>query len=699
NKIDFSPNGDGAIDTITPILSYLRNMKELEVEVLDSNGKVIRTLAQQLDVTKHFYDDNDENPRYEILTSATWDGTINNKIVADGTYTYRVKAKVDYENAYWQNFDFKVNVDTVAPTVNKVNYNKDTKQLEVVAEDNNQGHIYAYVLINDGEPIDANTTGKFDLSKLDYTKCSVEVYDYARNKKSVKVTEATTGEYKEPTGPAQGDTTIPAVRITGPEFQEILNNSKVTVAGTVQDASAIAEFTINGKNVPLTFDTHTGLWNFSTEVELEDGYHSIKVAAKDAANNKIEFAHKVFVDTTIPTIDLEAIPTETTKNSIIISGKISDNLPSLKVKVNDNIVKTIAPDWKYFNDLLNANYDLAYEVNLEEGENKIVIEAIDKALNTTVKEVTINKVSKIVESTARLYGNDRYETAVEVSKAGWDNSDMAVIANGLAYADALVAAPLASNYDAPILLTEAGQLTDATCVELMRLGVKTIYVVGGTSAVSEAAVKEMTEMGIDVVRLGGENRYETSLEVAKHLDRQKNIENIYVAGGYAPADALTIASKAATDRTPIILVENNEAPKKILGWLKNQELKSACVIGGESAVKKSVIKDLARALPQGIIINRIGGADRYETNALVIENLFAKEQNSIYVTESMKLVDALVVSPLAAKTGSPMIITNTELSENQKSLADKMLVKKVVEVGGEVSKTAVQDLIDRINKK
>gem|GEM_PF-6103697 len=62
-------------------------------------------------------------------------------------------------------------------------------------------------------------------------------------------------------------------------------------------------------------------------------------------------------------------------------------------------------------------------------------------------------------------------------------------------------------------------------------------------------------------------------------------------------------------------------------------------------------------------------------------------------------IDALVVSPLAAKTGSPMIITNTELSENQKSLADKMLVKKVVEVGGEVSKTAVQDLIDRINKK
>ena len=135
------------------------------------------------------------------------------------------------------------------------------------------------------------------------------------------------------------------------------------------------------------------------------------VAARDAANNKIEFAHKMFVDTTAPVVDLEAIPTETTKNSIIISGKISDNLPSLKVKVNGNVVKTIAPDWSYFNDLPNASYNLAYEVNLEDGENKIIIEAIDDAENTTVKEVTINKVNKIVESTSKSHGApDLYET-------------------------------------------------------------------------------------------------------------------------------------------------------------------------------------------------------------------------------------------------------------------------------------------------
>ncbi len=697
NKVAFSPNGDGANDAILPVLSYLRNMKELDIEVLDKDGKVIRNLTQDFNVRKHYHDG--KYDKYSIRKDATWDGTVNNKVVADGAYTYRVKAKVDYENAKWQNFDFKVNVDTKAPTVNKVNYNKDTKQLEVIAEDNNKGHVYKYVLISDGKAVEENATGKFDLSELDYKKCSVEVYDYAQNKTSIKVTEATTGEYKEPTGAAQGDTTIPTVMVEGPEFFGVLNSGKVAVEGTVKDASAIAEFTVNGKNVPLTFDTHTGLWNFSTEVELKDGYHSIMVAARDAANNKIEFAHKLFVDTTAPVVNLEAVPSETTKDSVIISGKINDNLPSLKVKVNGNVVKTIAPDWSYFNDLESAKYDLAYEVKLAEGENKISVEAIDDAGNTTVKEITIKKVKKIVESTGRLYGKDRYATAVEVSKTGWKKSDMAVIANGTAYADALVAAPLAANYDAPILLTEAGKLTEATKTELKRLGVKTVYVVGGTGVVSEAAVKEMTKMGIDVVRLGGANRYETSLAVATQIDRQKNVENIYVAGGYAPADALTISSKAATDKTPIILVETKKVPKKVLSWLKNQKLKSAYVIGGETVVKNSVMKDLNKITSEDITKNRIGGADRYETNALVIEKLFAKEQKNMYVTESMKLVDSLVVAPLAAKTGSPVIITNSNLSDKQKSLADKMLVKKVVEVGGEVSKTAVQDLVNRINNK
>ncbi|MFP3441662.1 cell wall-binding repeat-containing protein, partial [Pantoea sp. SIMBA_133] len=52
----------------------------------------------------------------------------------------------------------------------------------------------------------------------------------------------------------------------------------------------------------------------------------------------------------------------------------------------------------------------------------------------------------------RISGKDRYKTAIEVSKAGWEKSDTVVLARGDEYPDALAGAPLAYKYDAPILL-------------------------------------------------------------------------------------------------------------------------------------------------------------------------------------------------------------------------------------------------------
>lgn len=53
----------------------------------------------------------------------------------------------------------------------------------------------------------------------------------------------------------------------------------------------------------------------------------------------------------------------------------------------------------------------------------------------------------------RLWGSDRYGTAVEISKKGWTASEYVIIARGSGYTDALCAGPLARKYNAPILLT------------------------------------------------------------------------------------------------------------------------------------------------------------------------------------------------------------------------------------------------------
>ncbi|MGV8982435.1 cell wall-binding repeat-containing protein [Clostridium sp.] len=733
-KIAFSPNGDNVNDAILPVLSYLRNAKELEVEILDSTGKVIKTVTKEANLNKHYFDS--KYDKYSILTSATWDGKVNNSIVADGQYTYRVKSKIDFKDALWQNLDFKVNVDTVKPTITSVDYDKATSKLTVVADDNIASNVYKYVITNDGEEITSNDTGIFDLNAVDYKTCTVNVYDFARNIETLNLIDSINGEFKEPTGATVGDKTIPTIMVTAPEFFGVLPSSKVTVTGTVKDVSAITEFTVNAKSVPLTFDTNTGLWNFSAEVELEDGYHSIMLSAKDAANNKIGFAHKVFIDTVAPVIKLDSIAKETSNDSIIITGMLTDNLPSMKVKVNGNMVKNIAPDWSYFDTLPAAEYKLAYTVDLVAGENKVVIEALDTANHITTQELIVKKVAVVVppvisgsgggssggstsgggssvivapvvpiptkvdtilEST-KLMGSNRYKTAIEVSKSGWVTSNVAVIANGYAFADALVAAPLAASYDAPILLTETSKLQADTKAELLRLGTKTVYVVGGTGVVSDAAIAEMSNAGINVIRVSGVNRYETSVEVAKYLAKQQKITNVYVSNGYAPADALTIASKAAIDKSPIILVDQKSVSKEVSDWLTSQNLKSAYVIGGVGVVSASVMDALNKLTSEDITANRLGGANRYETNALVVGKFFNKEQTNIYVTESIKLVDALVIAPLAAKTGSPVLITTESLASTQKTVADTMTAKKVIEVGGQVSKSAVKELIDILNK-
>ena len=396
NKVAFSPNGDGQYDTVAPVISLLRNLKELDVEVVDSNGKVIRTLTKEVDQRKHYFDG--RYTPFTILETATWDGKANNKLVADGDYTLRVKGKLDYEGADWQNFDFKVKVDTVAPTVDAgdVSYDKATGDITIVAKDGNGGHVYKYALFNEGKLVEENSTGKFNLAGMDMTKVTLEVYDYARNKAVIDVSTIINGVQKEPIGPAEGDITIPTVSVKAPEFFGVLNSSKVEVKGTIKDESSIDEFKINGKEVPFKFNTNTGLWEFKTEVELEDGYHSIKVYAKDSAGNVSEFAHKVFIDTTAPVIDVK-VPEETDKDKIEISGLITDNMPSLRVKVNGSVVKTIAPDWSYFDKLEPASYDLAYEVELVDGENVIIVEASDDAGNTTTREFVVNKVDEIVE--------------------------------------------------------------------------------------------------------------------------------------------------------------------------------------------------------------------------------------------------------------------------------------------------------------
>ena len=107
-----------------------------------------------------------------------------------------------------------------------------------------------------------------------------------------------------------------------------------------------------------------------------------------------------------------------------------------------------------------------------------------------------NSVPKLVGERSRIYGADRYKTAVEIAKAFKSNLnkdvDTIVLASGEDYPDALCAGPLASSKNAAILLTKSKTLNEDTKEYIKaNTNIKNIIIVGGERSISSSVENEL----------------------------------------------------------------------------------------------------------------------------------------------------------------------------------------------------------------
>ncbi|MBO1264065.1 S8 family serine peptidase [Proteiniclasticum sp. SCR006] len=412
--IAFSPNKDGNQDNAIPVLSFLRNAKDFEANILDADENVVRKLYMENFLRKNYFDGGLNSP-YSVNLSWLWDGSVNGKTVPDGEYFYEVKTRIDYDGAEWQSVKFPVKVDTVRPSFDGGAYNEDTKQLTINASDDFSGIYYIGIFTKNRDPY-ITSDGVFDLLENPVASDSyLVITDFAGNQIVMSLknvlkdlnkgnsqgkptqNEPTQNQpaspVKEPKKILDGDTTAPVVMVTYPEFFEIYNSGNITMQGLVTDESALDYLKINGESVEFYWDNHQGGWLFTHTLTLEDGYHSIDVDAGDKAGNSLAFAHKIFVDSEKPVIDVSALPETTDQETITLKALITDNLPSLEIRLNSDMITKIAPDWSYFDTLEPASYDLNEEMPLEPGINTFTIEALDDAGNKTVETVTIERVT------------------------------------------------------------------------------------------------------------------------------------------------------------------------------------------------------------------------------------------------------------------------------------------------------------------
>jgi N-acetylmuramoyl-L-alanine amidase len=255
-------------------------------------------------------------------------------------------------------------------------------------------------------------------------------------------------------------------------------------------------------------------------------------------------------------------------------------------------------------------------------------------------------------STERLAGSDRYETAVEVSEEGWTSSDYVVLANGESYADALCAVPLAKAKDAPILLTETNSLNSETLAEMKRLNAKHVIIVGGDGVVTEGVQNAIkSQVTSDVERYGGADRFETSVKIAKALGSPSEV---FVANGLNFPDALSAAPIAAIEGDPIILTRSTELPQVSADYIEsNSNITKSYVVGGSGVISDSILNKLPNP-------ERLGGADRYETNEAIVEAFESSLNfNKVFVARGDEFSDSLTGAALAAKEKSALVITAT----------------------------------------
>ncbi len=263
-----------------------------------------------------------------------------------------------------------------------------------------------------------------------------------------------------------------------------------------------------------------------------------------------------------------------------------------------------------------------------------------------------------VTDTVRLADDDRYATAAAVSRFTFaPGTDVAYVASGLDFPDALAATAVAGFEEAPVLLTQPTQLPQATILELQRLRPRRIIVVGGTSAVSSPVFNQLLDLAGNggAFRRSGADRYATAARLVTSVFA--SAPRIYIATGQSFPDALSGASPAVRDGAPLLLVRGDRVPSDIASAIQALRPTTIHVLGGASVISNTVLGDIQRLVPAASV-QRISGSNRYATSVAVAFQRFVDTSavRTVHVATGANFPDALAGGVAAGLTPAPLLL-------------------------------------------
>ncbi|HEX5466320.1 MAG TPA: cell wall-binding repeat-containing protein [Candidatus Limnocylindrales bacterium] len=260
----------------------------------------------------------------------------------------------------------------------------------------------------------------------------------------------------------------------------------------------------------------------------------------------------------------------------------------------------------------------------------------------------------------RLAGTSRYATAAAVSRATVAAGPPVVyVATGTDYPDALAGGTLAAQASTAMLLVTPTSIPTDTATELKRLKPDKIVVVGGQKAVSDTVLHALGAYAPGgVTRIAGADRYATAAAVSKTAFAS-GAPVAYLATGQAFADALSAGPAADHGGGPVLLTAPTTLSAATSNELKRLKPATVVIVGQGAAIASGVAKQVQAVLP-GAKVQRVGGANRYATSAL-IAGLFPTGQPQVYVATGQDFPDALAGSAAAGGQDVPLLLTQSDV--------------------------------------
>ena len=278
------------------------------------------------------------------------------------------------------------------------------------------------------------------------------------------------------------------------------------------------------------------------------------------------------------------------------------------------------------------------QISQEEADEKEVQDEEVKALNSS---------GQIVPT--RIAGQNRYESAAQISREQFTNAKKVIVVNSQKYADALSATTL-SDGRYSILYTEKDTLPTATRNEIQRLNPIEVYLLGGKQSISDGIENILKKYANKVTRIAGKDRYETSAKVAA----MSNKKNIVIASGENFSDPLYASSYAYSNNAKILLSSGKTLSRETRDYLLRNKSKigNVTVVGGGKSISSSTVRYIQSVT--GKNVGRISGRNRYEGSVKVANSM---NKSKVFIASGEDFADALAISPLAQKLNAPILLS------------------------------------------